>query len=135
MKYKGIELKEITKPQVFDPPKEMLVWDTGSISPFKSEVCAIVKCRNTYLVITTNLVNYYHCAEIPEEAKPRRATNKELANWLITGMGEKSEDVWSFQVHPYLSEQANVEVGDKIKIRKWGDSEWHEPTVDYMGIE
>ena len=27
MKYKGIELKEITEPQIFNPPKKMLVWD------------------------------------------------------------------------------------------------------------
>ena len=27
MKYKGIELKEVTKPQLFDPPKKMFVWD------------------------------------------------------------------------------------------------------------
>lgn len=29
MKYKGIELKEITEPQIFDPPKKMLVWRTN----------------------------------------------------------------------------------------------------------
>lgn len=27
MKYKGVELKPITTPQAFNPPKEMLVWD------------------------------------------------------------------------------------------------------------
>lgn len=27
MKYKGIELKEVTEPQLFDPPKKMLVWE------------------------------------------------------------------------------------------------------------
>ena len=35
MKYKGIELKEFTsdKTVVFDPPKEMLVWDYESSCP------------------------------------------------------------------------------------------------------
>ena len=28
MKYKGIELKEVTEPQLFDPPKKMLVWES-----------------------------------------------------------------------------------------------------------
>jgi hypothetical protein len=23
----------------------------------------------------------------------------------------------------------------KIKVRKWDDTEWHEPTVEYMGLE
>ena len=27
MEYKGIELKEVTEPQLFNPPKRMLVWD------------------------------------------------------------------------------------------------------------
>lgn len=27
MEYKGIELKEVTEPQLFNPPKKMLVWD------------------------------------------------------------------------------------------------------------
>ena len=26
MKYKGIELEEVTEPQLFAPPKKMLVW-------------------------------------------------------------------------------------------------------------
>jgi len=34
MKYKGKELVEITTPQIFDPPQEMLVWnDTFLIEP------------------------------------------------------------------------------------------------------
>ena len=30
MKYKGIELKEITEPQVFNPPRVMVVWDNDA---------------------------------------------------------------------------------------------------------
>lgn len=28
MKYKEMDLKEITEPQIFDPPKKMVVWDS-----------------------------------------------------------------------------------------------------------
>lgn len=27
------------------------------------------------------------------------------------------------------------EVPSYVKVRKWDDVDWHEPTVDYMGIE
>ena len=71
-------------------------------------------------------------AENSEESKPRRATNRELAKWLAKGNGEKTEDAYNKQSHSYIVD--NYLVNDKIKIRKWEDTEWHEPTVDYMGI-
>ena len=138
MKYKGIELKEITTLQVFDPPKKMLVWwwsNDNSDTPQEKLVSAIVKTTDGIRTITDDLRNYPHCAEIPEEPKPRRATNKELAKWLAQGNGETFEGDWVIMAHAYKPDAANAEVSDKIKVHKWDDTDWHEPTVDYLGID
>lgn len=61
MKHKGIELKEITTPQVFDPPKEMFVWTTFDDTPKKRDVCAIVKYKNGDTVAITDPDNrWFH---------------------------------------------------------------------------
>lgn len=28
--------------------------------------------------------------------------------------------------------ETNAEVSDHVKVRKWNDTGWHEPTADYM---
>lgn len=147
MKYKGIELKEITTSQIFDPPKEMLVWNYVDSTPFKVTVHAIVASK-TFPVIAKE-GDYQYCAEIPEEPKPRRVTNRELSKWLAKGHGEcmnPNSDSYSYadlskanlssSTYTYggISE-ANKKVPFYVKVRKWDDDEWHEPTVDYMGIE
>lgn len=153
MKYKGIDLVEITESQIFDPPKEMLVWDNNSqTEPKKVNICAIVKLKDCYAAIETGKPSCYlwhHCAEIPEEHKPRRVTNRELSKWLAKGHGEcmnPDSDSYSYadlskanlssSTYTYggISE-ANKKVPFYVKVRKWDDVDWHEPTVDYMGIE
>lgn len=133
MKYKGIELKEITTSQIFDPPKEMLVWNCGYSTPFKVTVHAIVASK-TFPVIAKE-GDYQYCAEIPEESTPRRATNRELARWCAQGNGENTDGCWVYHVHCYPKAAENNEVSESIVVRKWNDVDWHEPTVDYMGIE
>ena len=66
MKYKGIELKEITEPQLFNPPRRMLVWDSDG-DTVELNVCAVVN-RDGFRVITERSA-WRHCAEIPEEPK------------------------------------------------------------------
>ena len=34
-----------------------------------------------------------------------------------------------------LLKSKTEQIMDEIKVRKWSDTEWHEPTVDYMGLE
>ena len=147
MKYKGIELKEITTSQIFDPPKEMLVWNYVDSTPFKVTVHAIVASK-TFPVIAKE-GDYQYCAEIPEEPKPRRVTNRELSKWLAKGHGEcmnPDSDSYSYadlskanlasSTYTYSGiSEANKEVPFYVKVRKWDDVDWHEPTVDYMGIE
>ena len=147
MKYNGFEVKEFTsdKPVVFDPPKQMLCWNNEGDIPGKLEVhaylpasgCCPVKCWNC---------NMAHCAEIPEiskEPKPRRATNRELAKWLAHGNGEKSyafADGSGYSVscdfiYDLTEENRPLPEHDRLLVRKWDDTEWHEPTADYMGLE
>lgn len=135
MKYKGIELKEITKPQVFDPPKEMLVWDDcGCVEPAIEFVYAVVRTKEGTLQVIGDW-RWQHCAEIPEEPKPRRATNRELANWLAKGKGQILGTKIS-TIYDYDAGVAdNGEVPQFFKVRKWEDIGWHEATVDYMEIK
>ena len=154
MQYKGHELVEVTEPQVFNPPKKMLVWDSQDDSPTLEIVYAITKEATYPVVIDREDYGVYDakmfCAEIPEEPKPRRATNRELAKWLAQCNGEmtfksNSEiDHIVYTLHCYEEEYADEECdralkrdddGSWIVVRKWDDDEWHEPTAEYLGLE
>lgn len=131
MKYKGIELTEVTEPQIFDPPKEMLVWDddVGCISI--SNVCAIVNRKSDRVI--TKYSTWKHCAEIPE-AKQKYVTYRELARWLAEGHGEVK---WTNYVCTNLSYAIDSEndIPKIFSIRKWDETEWHKPTREYLGLE
>lgn len=137
MKYKVIELKEFTsaKPVVFDPPKKMLVWDNSDGLAREEDVYAFFPAWR-YQVATT-CQTFMHCAEIPGEPKPRRATELELAKWLAQGNGSftnvDGEYCWTYT--EYDRTNPDKECNKDWRIRKWDDEEWHEPTADYMGLE
>ena len=135
MKYKGIELKEFEsgKPVVFDPPKLMLVWNDSDDEPSKDNVFAFIPNR-CYPVIGTD-DNLDHCAEMPE-VMCRRATNRELAKWLVLGNGQYQVSggrIWT--EHHYDIGQDDDACSKFIKVRKWCDKEWREPTLEYLGLE
>ena len=131
MEYNGIELKKITTSQIFDPPKEMLVWDYVDSAPFKMPVHAIVASK-TFPVIAEE-GDYQYCAEIPETP---RVTNRELSKWLAKGHGEYRNQIGAVSnLYIYVDLETDVVVLSYIRVRKWDDADWHEPTVDYMGIE
>lgn len=135
MKYKGIELKkfESEKPVAFDPPKLMLVWNDGDSEPSKENVFAFIPTR-CYPVIGTD-DDLSHCAEIPEVVC-RRATNRELAKWLVLGNGQYQVSggrIWT--EHHYDIGQDDDACSKFIKVRKRGDKEWHEPTPEYLGLD
>lgn len=132
MKYKGIELKEETTLQIFNPPKLMLVWDSDEKCPVMQNVCAIVN-REPFRVITENAA-WRHCANIPETT----VTNRELAKWLAQGNGEMRKDTCMATVYSFLSYDnslANNPVNAYIKVRRWTDTEWVSPTREYLGLE
>ncbi|SHH90298.1 hypothetical protein SAMN05720761_13916 [Fibrobacter sp. UWCM] len=117
----------------------MLVWNESYTRPIEKLVCAIIPYRREGSVITRGGA-FEYCAEIPEEPKPRRATNRELAKWLAQGKGEwgiskfgvieKAEIGWFYDTG-YEKQTLQSE----LRVRKWDDTEWHEPTVEYMGLE
>ena len=138
MEYNGIKLTEVTGSQIVDPPKEMFVWDYDPGCLLRADVLAIVNGRENGYPVITKTGTYRHCAKIPEEPKPRRATNRELSKWLAKGHGEYTNtqcSASSYITYAYLFDSEESEVSYNILVRKWDDVGWHEPTVDYMGIE
>ena len=131
MEYKGIELKEITEPQIFNPPKKMLVWDSFSI--VETKVYAIVS-RKDFPVICGNS-NWRHCAEIPKVTELELVTYRELARWLAEGNGEV---MWANNVLSnwnYSTDEESKALDESFSVRKWGDTQWHKPTREYLGLE
>lgn len=143
MIYQGKELEPITEPQMFVPPKKMLVWDKDD-EVFKRNVFCIVKTKNgdTRVVIETytsvGVSVYMHCAKIPEEPKPRLATYLEFSRWLAHGNGQVHTDSCGGRTDTavlYDDDCDDTEVRGGLKARKWCDKEWHEPTIDYLVIK
>ena len=132
MKYKGIELKEVTEQQLFNPPKNMLVWDNEETTPIEIPVLAIVN-RTGNRVVTENTM-WRHCAEIPEEPK-KLVTYRELARWLAEGNGEV---MWANNVLSnwnYSTDDEAKALDENLSVRKWDDTEWHKATREYLGLE
>lgn len=134
MKCNGIELTEITEPQIFDPPRRMLVWDSFSRMPQIEIVCAITM-RKHFRVITLESC-YDYCAEIPEEPKPKRATYIQLIEWLAKGNG-----VYRFSEYDGIRMDISVADGSEntvlapgMEIRLFGTDKWVEPTLESMGM-
>ena len=135
MEYKGIELKEVTEPQIFDPPKKMLVWDRYG-DEVELEVYAITS-RKDFPVICENTA-WLHCAEISEVSESELVTYRELARWLAKGNGEVKNagticPNWNY--YDYYDDEENKPVKDSLLVREWDDTEWHKPTREYLGLE
>lgn len=137
MKYRGIELKEFdsSRPVVFEPPKKMIVQDSEDDNPVQNNVYAYLPKHDSPVKCTET--TWCHCAEIPGTLKPRRATNYELAKWLAKGNGQftVNGDCRLLIEHIYDMGHDQKECSADIKVRKWIDAEWHEPTVDYLGLD
>lgn len=138
MNFNGKErLEEITEPQIVEPPKKMFVWRNGYKQPLEDLVVAIVKRADGICAMTFDGDIYPNCAEIPEKPKPRRATWKELAYWLIDGKGlVLDENRGKIDTGVIFSkEDLDAEISDYLKVMLRDDADWHEPDVKYMGIE
>lgn len=134
--YNGMKLQSIDECKVFEEPQEMLVWNTSDDGPIEEMVCAIIPYRNEGRVITRGGA-FDYCAEIPKKPAPRRATNRELAKWLAQGNGEvKYASQYAVKIHiEYGTKSDNDPCHESFRIRRWNDTEWHEPDVEYMGLE
>nr|DAW36131.1 MAG TPA: hypothetical protein [Caudoviricetes sp.] len=140
MKYDGFELKEFTsdKPVVFDPPRRMAVWDDDDKICRQAVVLAYLPESTSPVIVDCSF--WQHCAEIPgipEEPKPRRATNRELAKWLAQGNGmcKRRGGVTFHTCIRCGMDETDTECDSTFIIQKWDDTEWHEPTIDYLGLE
>ena len=131
--YNGMELEEVTKPQIFDPPRKCLVWDENLRPYCTLPVSAIGWTLFGLRVLSDDGATWRHCAILPDHPKPRRATNRELSRWLAQGNGEclgsqdDADTAWN-----YPMECSNAPLREGAKVRKWSDTEWHEPDVDYL---
>ena len=134
MKYKGIELKEFTseKPVVFDPPKRMLMWNNCDSGPSEANVFAFIPNRCYPVIGIDN--SFDHCAEIPEESS-EQATVLQLAKRVATGNGLLKRGCCITNYVSFDEIDENSPVSDATLVRKWGDKEWHEPTLEYLGLE
>ena len=134
--YNGMELEEVTEPQIFDPPKRCVVWFDGDVEGEIKNVIAILakssglRCK----AVTDEWSSFEHCALLPDPPKPRRATNRELARWLIEGKAQirHSDSDMVYVGWNYKEFEDDLPCSNDVLVRKWSDTEWHEPTVDYL---
>ena len=134
MDYKGIKLKEVTEPQLFDPPKKMLVWESYE-NITELNVYAIVGRKN-FPVICENST-WRHCAEIPKVPELEIVTYRELSRWLAEGNGEVmwANNVLSLSNWNYSPAEESKALDESLSVRKWDDTEWHKPTREYLELE
>ena len=136
IKYNGMEIESISECKVFDDQHNMLVWNRDFETPIEKVVCAIIPYRHEGRVITRGGA-YDYCAEVPEKPAPRKATWLEVAKWCATGNGliyDTNRDRIDTGIM-FKPDNEHEPIMDELKVRKWGDTEWHEPTVDYIGLE
>lgn len=126
------ELHKVMEPQVFKEPKKMIVWNNDD-----PKICKALEILPNGNIICEGHIWYNHGAFIPEKPAPRRATNRELAKWLAQGNGQwKTDDPrYAYVEYHYRIDDDDRPVAADKQIRKFDDTEWHDPTVDYMGIE
>ena len=132
MKYKGIELTEVTEPKLFDPPKKMLVWECYE-NITELDVYAITS-RKDFPVICEDST-WRHCAEIPVVLESKLVTYRELARWLAEGNGEVMCSNAVYTEWSYINDEENKAINESLSVRKWDDTKWHKPTREYLGLE
>lgn len=142
IKYNGMELEEqiYSEPTIINDSREAIVWNDYAN---KDRVIVLsYDPRSDYPVRSNNDRIWKHFAFIPEKPAPRRATNRELAKWLAQGNGEFTQGVedsrgggpFTKTSLYYSADLSNEFVTDEVRVRKWDDTEWHTPDVEYMGI-
>lgn len=135
MKYKGIELKEVTEPQIFIQPEKMLVWDRDNDIPTECYVYAIIDRGADSFPVICQYSTFRHCSKIPAVTESELVTYRELAHWLAKGNGEVKNANTICPNWNYWDDQENCIVKNSLSVRKWDDTEWHKPTREYLGLE
>ena len=137
--YNGMELEEFTsdKPVFFDKPVRALCWNNNG---WQGGICEYVIAfipRSDSCLAVTDHTTWLHMALLPDSPKPRRATNRELARWLAQGNGEvKYASQYAVKIKiDYGTKCDNDPCHESFRVRKWEDTDWHEPDVEYIGLE
>lgn len=140
--YNGMELEVFNpdKSVAFDPPIKCVGWNNEDVKVEFELSSALSKDIWIHRFIGKSNdapVAFMFCAILIDPPKPRRATNRELSRWLAQGNGEwgiskfgvieKAEIGWFYDTG-YEKQTLQSE----LRVRKWSDYEWHEPTVDYL---
>jgi hypothetical protein len=136
--YNGMELEEFVPEDscFFDPPKKAVFISEDHIPIREKRLFSFDKRFHSPFTDEDNLC-WPHCAILPDPPKPRRATWLEVARWCATGNG-LVYDTYRDRIDTgimFKSFEGDEPIMDKIKVRKWSDTEWHEPDVFYMGLE
>jgi len=70
------------------------------------------------------------------EEAPKRATSKEVIRWLAEGKGLFRNEILGRPFYgtdlPVVGAQLDGPALEGVMIRRWDDTEWHEPTVGYI---
>ena len=144
IKYKGMILEEATydKAVVFESPRRAVVWDTNKVGLTEyseRNVVAIIPYLDNPVVTENNGLHWGHCAFL-DATNTDRATKRELSLWLSMGFGEATADsnletAIVTTHYDYRNTERNTPVTPGVMVRKWEDTEWHEPTKKYMGLK
>ena len=143
--YNGMELEEFTsdKPVAFSEGTKAICWDSNEYKDGFWSLLDIIAFI-PYLkdpVLTRDYLNdsqdspYRHCALLPDPPKPRRATWLEVARWCATGNGlvyDTDRDKIDTGIM-FKPSNEHEPIMDEIRVRKWSDTEWHEPDVESLG--
>ena len=138
--YNGMELEVFNpdKSVAFDPPIKCVGWNNEDVKVEFELSSALSKDIWIHRFIGKSNdapVAFMFCAILIDPPKPRRATNRELSRWLAQGNGEclgsqdDADTAWNYPQECY-----DTDVREGAKVRKWSDTEWHEPTVDYLEV-
>lgn len=73
----------------------------------------------------------------PEEPEEKPITNRDLAQWLAEGYGQYMDVDFKVARTYYFYDCCEALTDDApinkdIRVRLWGDTEWHVPTRKYM---
>lgn len=139
IKYNGMELEEFSsdKPVIFDSPRAALCWMNNGWQGGACEYILAFIPRSDSCLVVTDHSTWLHCALLPEKPVSRKVTNRELAKWLAQGKGEAKSSS-AGRIVASIAYEGGVEdkrVCNSFSVRKWSDTEWHEPTAEYLGLE
>lgn len=80
--------------------------------------------------------NYgWHLFYLVESVDSNMCTEEELAQWLAQGKGLVKHDMHSLcrAYQTFELEDAEKPVSPRLMVRKWGETDWHKPTKEYIG--